>query len=299
MFVLAHLSDPHLGPLPTPSLSNLVSKRLLGFVNWHLRRGRQHRLDVLAMLVDDLTAAAPDHVAVTGDLVNIALEAEYIRARAWLGGLGTPDHVTLVPGNHDIYVRATAQHARRFWDPYMRGDANAAPPSLEPFPFVRRRGPVALIGVSSALPTFPLLATGKVTPDQLQRLMAVLEQLKRQQVFRVVLIHHPPAGAEHWQKRLVDAAAFRHIVQEYGADLILHGHDHIHQVAWIEGPTGPIPVVGVPSASMALGGPDDPAAYHLFGIDGAPGAWRCEMLTRGVSAGHPGIVERGRRILVG
>src|SRR5205085_8632735 len=107
MFVLAHLSDPHLGPMPLPRVAELASKRLLGFVNWHLRRRRQQRLDVLDALLADVGTQSHDHVAVTGDLVNIALRSEFARARAWLEALGAADRVTLVPGNHDIYVRAT------------------------------------------------------------------------------------------------------------------------------------------------------------------------------------------------
>ena len=107
MFVLAHLSDPHLGPLPRPRLAELASKRLLGFVNWHLRRHACHRPDVLDALIADVSAAAPDHIAITGDLINIALEEEFGPARAWLDRVGAPDRVSFVPGNHDIYVRAT------------------------------------------------------------------------------------------------------------------------------------------------------------------------------------------------
>src|SRR5258707_902058 len=297
MFVLAHLSDPHLGPLPQPRIAELAGKRLLGFVNWHLRRSRQHRLDVLAALVEDMKAAAPDHVAVTGDLVNIALPAEYKTARAWLESVGPPDRVSLVPGNHDIYVRATAGHARSLWDEYMRGDDDA-PSSTEAFPFVRRRGPIALIGVSTALPTFPLLATGKVGAAQIEGLARSLAQLKREALYRVVLIHHPPAGKEHWQKRLVDSGAVRRVLGEHGADLVLHGHHHLHSVEWIDGPAGRIPVVGVPSASIIRGSEDDPAAYHLFRIDGAPGGWRCELIMRGLAAGRQGIVELKRLELV-
>jgi hypothetical protein len=39
-----------------------------------------------------------------------------------------------------------------------------------PFPFVRRRGPLALIGVSSAVPTPPLMATGRLGRAQLDAL---------------------------------------------------------------------------------------------------------------------------------
>src|SRR5258705_203274 len=103
MFVLAHLSDPHLAPLPTPRPRELAGKRLLGYVNWRRNRHKVHRTEQVDMLVRDLKSRAPDHVAVTGDLVNIALEAEFAQARAWLHGLGSPHDVTLVPGHGPVH----------------------------------------------------------------------------------------------------------------------------------------------------------------------------------------------------
>ena len=41
-------------------------------------------MDVLAKLVDDIHAQKPDHVAMTGDILNIGLPAEFQLARAWL-----------------------------------------------------------------------------------------------------------------------------------------------------------------------------------------------------------------------
>src|SRR3546814_14710570 len=73
--------------------------------------------------------------------------------------------------------------------------------------------------------------------------------------FRVVLLHHPPGpGKVAWRKRLVDAEAFRRVIAEAGAELILHGHDHTFGSEVIEGPGGPVPVVGVPSASAGKEG---------------------------------------------
>ena len=156
MFVLAHLSDPHLAPLPRPHWRELAGKRMLGYLHWRKTRHRIHRAGQVEALVRDLLAQAPDHVAVTGDLVNIALEAEFLQARAWLHGLGAPHDVTLVPGNHDAYVRAAlAAHAT--WQDFMRDDSANAPAPR--FPFVRRRGPLALIGLSSAVPTSPSCGT--------------------------------------------------------------------------------------------------------------------------------------------
>jgi 3',5'-cyclic AMP phosphodiesterase CpdA len=292
-FRLAHLSDPHLGPLRVTNFSELAGKRALGFFNWHRRRRRAHRPDVLAALTQDLKEAQPDHIAVTGDLVNISLADEFAPARLWLETLGPPDQVTLVPGNHDAYVRATVDHWQLHWDDYMRGDDAQE----TRFPFVRRCGPAALIGLSSGVPTGPFLATGELGPQQLARLAELLPPLDG--LFRVVLIHHPPVGKRrNYFKRLVDRRALRAVLATHGAELVLHGHDHDHSVNWLPGPAHTIPIVGVPSASATSGGEHDPAAYNLYEIDGRAGAWRCEAISRGFRPDSPDVVELTRRVLL-
>ena len=295
-FALAHLSDPHLGPPRIANFSELAGKRAFGFINWHRRRRRFHRPDVLAALTADLAASRPDHVAVTGDLVNISLAGEFAPARAWLETLGAPRDVTLVPGNHDAYVRAQVDHWQLHWDDYMRGDDA----QNTRFPFVRRRGPVALIGLSSGVPTGPFLATGELGAEQIAPLADLLPRLGSEGLFRVVLIHHPPVGTpRNYFKRLVDRRAFRAVLAQHGAELVLHGHDHDHSVHWLDGPARRIPVVGVPSASAASGGEHDPAAYNLYRIDGQAGAWRCEAISRGFRPDQPEVVEITRRMLHG
>ena len=293
MYVLAHLSDPHLGPLPAPRPSEFLSKRGLGFINWLRKRRAIHRPEVLAALVTDLKGRAPDHIAVTGDLVNLSLTGEFAPARAWLERLGNPDDVSLVPGNHDAYVRTAIGFALRDWDDYMRGDAG------ESFPYVRRRGPLSLIGLSTSLPTLPLAATGRLHGDQLDRLGAVLERLGREGAFRAVLIHHPPVAGANYFRRLTDAAALRDILQKHGAELVLHGHHHEASLNWLAGPRSRIPVVGVPSASGAPGHHDDPAGYNLYEIDGGSGVWRCTLVKRGWHLDEGGIGELGRETLFG
>ncbi len=302
-FVLAHLSDPHLGPLPTPRVAELAGKRILGFTNWQRRRRSDHRADVLAAIVADMRQAAPDHVAVTGDLINIALEAEFAPAARWLASLGPAADVTFVPGNHDAYVRSAAHHALLHWGSHMGHDNVEGAKILDHashFPFLRRRGPVALIGLSTAVPTAPFLATGWLGAGQVTRLADLLGRLAHEKLFRVVLIHHPPRPKPSDRtKHLVDAAAFRRVIAAHGADLILHGHDHVHALSWLDGPAGRVPAVGVPSASGALDGDKDPAGYNLYRIDGAPGAWRCEAISRGLRRGHDGVVDLARRTLIG
>jgi 3',5'-cyclic AMP phosphodiesterase CpdA len=232
---------------------------------------------VLAAVTADVKAQAPDHIAVTGDLVNLSLPVEFQKAQDWLKSLDVPADVTVVPGNHDAYVRSAAAYPQQYWGAYMRGDRS------ETFPFVRRRGPIALIGVSTAVPTPPLSATGRVGRDQLQRLGDLLEQIARERLFRVVLIHHPPVpGANHF-RRLVDAEPLREVLRKHGADLVLHGHHHVSSVIWLSGGRYTIPCVGVPSASEMPGHDEDPGGYHLFEIDGEPGNWLCTMRVRGLT----------------
>ncbi|HUI96717.1 MAG TPA: metallophosphoesterase [Xanthobacteraceae bacterium] len=291
MFVLAHLSDPHLAPLPPPRLGELAGKRVLGYLHWRHTRANIHRRERLDALVRDLKAQTPDHLAVTGDLVNIATAAEFAQARAWLGGLGDPHDVTLVPGNHDAYVPAALPMQAASWGDYMRDDGATAPG----FPFVRRRGPLALIGLSTSVPTAPFMATGRLGDAQIARLDALLAEHAGR--CRVVLIHHPPKTRNSTRiKRLVDAADFLAVLRRRGAALVLHGHDHVHAIERLDGPNGPIPAVGVPSASAALPDSRHAAAYNLYRIEGDASGWRCMAVTRGFAA-DGAIGERARRDL--
>jgi 3',5'-cyclic AMP phosphodiesterase CpdA len=291
-YTLAHLSDPHLAPLPEPHWSELLNKRVTGYLHWGRTRCLVHDASVLAAIVADLKAHRPDHIAVTGDLANIALRQEFVRGRAWLQALGSPQQVSLVPGNHDAYVRAGMGNAIRQWGDYMCGDHDAAD-----FPYLRRRGPLALIGLSSAVPTAPFMATGRLGPTQLARLAEMLDELKAERPFRVVLIHHPPVSAAKPHKRLRDAGALKRVLAEHGAELLLHGHDHVRMLNWLAGPDGTrIAAVGVPSASAAPSTSHDDAAYNLYAIDGAPGAWRCELTSRGINDAGT-VVEQQRLML--
>ena len=297
MFVLAHLSDPHLGPLPPARLAEVSGKRALGYLNWHRSRRERHRPEVLAALVQDLKGAGADHVVVTGDLVNLALRAEFGPARQWLHGLGSPHDVTVIPGNHDAYMRDAIPHSANYWGDYMRGDDGVEAQTLH-FPFVRHRGPLTLIGLSTAVPTGPLLATGRLGAGQLQRLGSILTRLREDDRYRVVLIHHPPTSRRRSHfKRLTDDAALRGVLAEHGAELVLHGHSHVHSLVWLEGPRGRIPVVGVPSASASPRADVDPAAYNLYRITRDANGWRCEAIRRGLFAGANGVLELGRQEL--
>ena len=281
-FTLAHLSDPHLPPLPAPRLRDLAGKRAFGYLNWTRNRQRFHRRDVLDALVSDMQAQAPCHIAITGDLVNLALEAEFAPSLKWLKSVGAPDRVTVIPGNHDAYVRATQHRFAEAWGNYL--DSDEALDGGAVFPSLRRRGPLALISVSSAVPTPPLMATGWLGRIQLDALERMLAGLSAEQAFRVLLIHHP-LRSDSRTKRLTDSREVLALLKQHGVELILHGHDHVHSTIWVDGPNGPIPAVGVPSASALAHGRYPAAAYNLFSIERDGAAWRCEQTVRGFKDG--------------
>jgi 3',5'-cyclic AMP phosphodiesterase CpdA len=293
-FTLAHLSDPHLAPLPQPHWSELLNKRITGYINWQRKRRFVHDARLLAAIVADLKAERPGHIACTGDLANIALPDEFVRGRDWLEGLGSATDVSLVPGNHDAYVREGMTYADRQWGAYMSGDDGKAG-----FPYLRRRGPLALIGLSSAVPTAWGLATGWLGAAQIAGLAQLLNALKREPLFRIVLIHHPPVSQARRHKLLLDANMLKRVIAEHGAELLLHGHDHLHMLNWLAGPGGArVPAVGVPAASAAPGMARNAAAYNLYAIDSGPGAWRCEMSSRGIDAAGA-VTEQKRMMLTG
>lgn len=273
-FALAHLSDPHL-PIPAGALrplTQLAGKRSLAYLGW--LRNRAGAVPQEALLAD-LAAHGADHVAVTGDLTNLALPGEFAAARDWLARLGPPARVTAIPGNHDATVPVPAEQGVGLWRPWMADDAPAEgdPPR---FPFLRRRGPVALIGLSSAVSTPPGSAAGWLGADQLARLPALLEAAGREGLFRVVLVHHPPLpGRGGWRRALRDRDALRDVLARCGAELVLHGHHHAVLRGELAGPAGPIPVLGAPLALRTSH--RELAGWHLHRIardGGAAGGWR-------------------------
>jgi 3',5'-cyclic AMP phosphodiesterase CpdA len=301
VFILAHLSDIHLSPLPRPRRRELLSKRMLGYVNWHRGRKYVHRREILDLITRDVVEQKPDHIAVTGDLVNLGLPEEFLRAAEWLHHLGPPSRVTAIPGNHDAYVRLHPKAGTGNWRPYM--ESNAAGEALFPtppehFPFVRRFGGVGLIALSSAIPTMPFIAAGKVGSPQREFLAAALSDLSRKGLFRVVLIHHPPLRAQAgWHRGLRDAGKLTKILKQHGAELVLHGHNHAQTVHELETATGPAFVVGVPSASEAVEGRIPAARWNEYGIAREGNGWRVEMVGRSVAADPDHVWECERRLL--
>jgi 3',5'-cyclic AMP phosphodiesterase CpdA len=284
-FAFAHISDLHLPHQPQLDLAQRFSKRQLSVWSWRRRQAIQ-RPEILAALQDDLLARELDHVVVTGDITNFSLPDEYRDAAAWLQTLSARTRVNIVPGNHDALVAVPESQGLGRWAEWM-GDARR-------WPYVVRHDAVAFIGLCSALPTAPLLASGRLGTEQLARLEAVLREEGQAGRTRVVLLHHPVAdGAVRWRKALSDRGALRAVLQRTGAELVLHGHAREARFESIAGPHGPIPVLCVPSSS-ALPNPRDAAArWHLLTLSPGGARW-ARVLVRQWSLAAGGFVDAAR-----
>lgn len=289
MFRLAHISDIHLSPLPEVKWSELANKRITGFLNWKLNRKHQIRRNTLDPLIRNLQEMAPDHIAVTGDLVNLALDDEFENARNFLERLGSQEAVSAICGNHDAYLPGSLAKAIQTWQPYLSSD-----PELETkaglFPYLRIRGDVALIGCNSGEATLPFFATGYFREEQADRLRKILQQTR--DICRVVMIHHPPiSGATKWHKRLIGTELFQQVISEEGAELILHGHTHLATRNTISGPAKTVPVICVPAAGNGLGDHRPAGRYNLFEIEKRADHWHIDWKAFGQQEQDGPIVE--------
>jgi len=290
-FLLAHLSDPHLGPLPRPRRRELLGKRMTGYLNWTRGRCRIHDMEVLAQIVADMKTRHPSHIVVTGDISNLGLPSEFQLARNWLETLGPSEDVSFVPGNHDAYVRGSLPELARLFTPWTHGETRGD----GPYPYLRVRGHVAIIGLSSAVPTPPFIAAGHLGRTQLAWAEELLGLARLAGLIRVVLLHHPPetGPASRLSRGLVDGQAFIRLIRRAGAELILHGHDHQLRLTRLEGPRGLVPVVGVPSASALCGRPHHRASYHLFEIAGNGEDYKITARARGLLPGSLAVGDLG------
>jgi len=233
---LVHLTDPHLSTLEGEKFSELRGKRWSGYLSW-LKNRRKHYLPmVLNKLVDAIKAENPDQILLTGDLVHIGLETEITQAAEWLNTLGPAEQVMLVPGNHDVYAKGSADSVSRAWSDYLfhSTQRSESAQALDQFPVVRKLGRLSLIGLSTACVTPVFMASGKLGEEQLKRLDRVLLQAAREDQTAVLLIHHPPLpGMTNWRKGLADAGELEAVLKNYPPLLIFYGHlHHNHEQQW-------------------------------------------------------------------
>ncbi len=245
------------------------------------------RPEILDALREDLRAHRPDHVALTGDITNFSLPEEFAQAARWLADFAPPGCLSAVPGNHDALVPVPHAEGLGRLDACMTGEAG--------WPYVTHRGETSFIGLKSAVPTAPLLASGRLGAQQLVRLEDKLREEGAAGRTRIVLLHHPPVdGAVSWRKALADRSELRAVLERAGAELVLHGHARGARLESVAGPRGPIPVLCVPSSSALPNPHDEAARWHLVSLPPTQAGRWASVLVRQWSLAAKGFVDAAR-----
>jgi 3',5'-cyclic AMP phosphodiesterase CpdA len=275
---IAHLSDLHLLSLEGVGPFRLLNKRLTGYMNLRFRRHAIHKPFAVHAAARAIRRMDIDHVVITGDVSNLALEREFdLVERFLLDELRfDPERISLVPGNHDAYTQGSHKSRRflRHFAPFLKSDlpelTSRGP--LGAFPFVHFRGPVAFIGLSTALPRLPLVASGQIGRSQLEALDRVLDHPEVRSRTPIVLQHHPwhnPASLTKWLlEGLIDAHLEGRLLRRIERGLLLHGHLHrrIHRTMPTE--SGHIDAVGATSASLLHASDERMAGFNVYEVAG-------------------------------
>jgi 3',5'-cyclic AMP phosphodiesterase CpdA len=275
MFRIAHVTDLHvLSHTVVEWRAMLFNKRITGYANTVLRRGRVHRRQYLERVLEAASRAA-DHLVVTGDITNLALESEYHEARELLDDAARQCETTVVPGNHDIYL-PPIHHERRFphhFGHFLRSDLPELALDLPsgPFPCVKLRGPAAIIGLTSAVPRPPFIAAGYLGEAQLEALARVLAHPEVSRRLPVILLHHPPVDDRpRWRQLrdgLVDAAALRRQLAPLRRGLVLAGHLHFRLRSTLHTEGGTLDIVGASGAALDHDDASIRAGFNLYQIE--------------------------------
>lgn len=276
---IAHLSDLHVLSFEGVGKHRFLNKRLTGYANLRFKRNHAHRRHYVEAIAREIARSKIDHVVVTGDLTNLALEPEFQAVRDLLErDLGlAPKDVSVVPGNHDLYTGG-AMRARRFtqfFAEYIESDLPelAAKTKLGPFPFVRLRGPCAIIGLTTAVPRPPFVASGSIGKLQLEAFGKILGNVEVRKRTPVVLIHHPLHNPRSKLKTMLEGLTdadvlAAHLHRAVTADgLVLHGHLHRRQSKDLSVARAGIKVIGATSASLHHENVDKMAGFNVYEIE--------------------------------
>jgi 3',5'-cyclic AMP phosphodiesterase CpdA len=275
---IAHFSDLHLLSLEGVPAHRFLNKRLTGWVNLRLKRGSIHRSSYVRAIAREVARLDVEHVVVTGDLTNLALESEYELVRDLFErdlGLDAA-RVTIVPGNHDLYTRGalTSRRFERYLAPYLVSDLPELTADVGGgrFPVVKLRGDVAIVALSSAVPRLPLVAAGELGSEQLAALSRVLAYPEVARRTVLVAVHHP--AVHEWSRvktyveGLRDAPALLAQLRPLARGMLLHGHLHRRIQRLVPTEAGQFLQVGATSASLHHDAPDRMAGFNVYDVGG-------------------------------
>lgn len=219
--LIAHISDLHVAR--HPAFGEYNAKRLLGYVNYRLFRGRRYREQVAEYALNLLVEQGPDLVLLTGDVTQHGLDAEFDGAEKLLAPVidkGIP--IIAVAGNHDIYGYFSPARLVAF----LRRVAGGLEPDENG---IIRFKDVEILPLAQGIPTPIFFAHGRQDQDELARGRQAWEKPVNG-VMRLVCGHYPvidPHGGRLLYFRgLREADSLVEFCASHGVAGYFCGHNH-------------------------------------------------------------------------
>lgn len=263
-FTIIHVSDLHFHRLPKKP-AQWLSQRGLGALNLALRRRRLHPWERFTTLVRLLDGMDWQHLVITGDLTQLALEEEFALARETLAPLLARgvERVTVIPGNHDRYV-AEPEGQDTFMDYFGEffGEGEIATRALT--------DRWALVGWDSTHPTPPMMATGTVRGETLaatERWLAELPSGCKPIVANHFPLYFMPPYRFKPHHELTNLEPVRDWLNGQGVELYLHGHIHRNWVLAVK-ENGQASTHVNSASTTRVPRPEDRSAFHRIVLSG-------------------------------
>lgn len=275
--IISHISDLHLPMENRPTFPQLMNQRIFGYINHSSKRKNIYKLENLNIIFDDITKTDNSHTVLTGDIVNLSLEDEFRSASQILNHHFRDQDLSFIPGNHDFYINVNYEKSLSYLEKYFSKRNN---PSLnqDPFPYLKVINDIAIIGLSSAVVTPPLMCWGKISNKQINDLKEILRSIDSNNYFTIILIHHPlhKYGLMNL-KGLLNREELLKTISKYNVNLILHGHLHneIHNLIKINDKL--IPCIGAPSSSRIM---NNQISYLQYKIGKKDDKWNFSIYRR-------------------
>jgi len=272
---IGHISDLHILAISDVRPWEYLNKRLVGGLNLLLNRSKAHSSVVVERALEALASLDVDHIVISGDLTNLALDSEFAAAAEIIRSIeSSSSRVSVVPGNHDYYTPGAASSGRfeHHFKDYLKSDLPEYQLERGYF-FCYLRGEVAFVGLNSGIATPWLFATGKVDEDELAQAARILDDERLKSRFKVVVVHHPLMADEYhrfnFNRRLLNADKVLTTLREKNVDLVLHGHNHYLSVLKIPklGEPGTTYVCEAGSTSMEGGDPVMAGKFNIYTVE--------------------------------
>jgi len=184
---IIHFSDIHTGGR-FDRFNALFDKRIIGTLNYKLRRRRHVIWENLQKAIDIIEREKPDIVINTGDITSVSEPGEFAEALRRLQPIVDNNNHTFinVPGNHDHYVDNN-ECIKSKEATYNALNRDLLP--IENFPHRLEKGGVTFIMVDESRPNSGTQSSGYLKPEDLKKIQLWASEAKEKPV---VLVGHYP-----------------------------------------------------------------------------------------------------------